>query len=244
VPTEAIDRFRVLDGTLYAPMTDPIAGESSGGFARGTIAGGVESWRSVAPVPATHVLDMCASGADLFMVGSQSDSAVVWRSTAGGAWSEALRLTPATGFGRFYYCFVLGDRLYVQPDFMPPSRVFDGTSWTDGPILSVGAFARPVAFAGRVVWARSGLQTFDGRTTSTVPLAPVRDIAVDADRLFVLMSDGGLKSTTDLEAWTDVGGPEIMSALPAGETAYSLAVLDGVAYVGTSDANVWEMALR
>ncbi len=63
------------------------------------------------------------------------------------------------------------------------------------------------------------------------------DHDVEGDTLVVISGeDGRLRSTTDLRSWNIVG------TVPSKASAVGL--LEGVAYLGTSDSDIWRLSLQ
>ncbi len=155
--TEAIENFRTLGGKLYAPSTD-LKKTSVVGQSALYVAG--LPWQNFYPFGATHAYDMnTLNGSDLWVVGSKSTSAVAWRSTDGGlTWNVALSLPRKIKgqFERFYFIGSYNGKIYLQayPDYQT-SKVFDGTTWTDGPNLLTWAWGwRPILFAGKMIYSQ------------------------------------------------------------------------------------------
>jgi len=239
--TEAILNYRSINGKIYSPDIDPVAGESSGGYAIG------EPWSAKTPLTALHLYDMATyTGSDLWIVGSAGSNAVAWRSTDGGnTWSTSLTVSPATAsYVRFYWTGVIAGRLYVQSSDATASKYFNGTSWADGPYLFGFTSHPPELFAGKLVMLKSGLSTFDGTTVTTIPnfyqvneggasgiTSLVRDIAVSGSYFYVLKTDDTIVRSTDLANWTEVGvGPS---------DSTSIAVLDDYVYIGGTEARLY-----
>lgn len=246
--TEAIHNYRPIRDRLYAPATDP---RSRADYAAG------EPWADYEPLTVTHAYDMATlDGTDLWLVGSQGSSAAAWRSLDDGATFARVQSTPAVSgiegdFARYYFAGVYADRLYLQAyDYAggahPGSRVFDGSTWSDGPDLlgARGMGWRPVPFAGRMVylsWATRGvLQAFDGTVVRHPLDMASEDIAVDGDRLYAIAvryrwPAARVVRTDDLVTW------EVLDAdLP--EDATSLAAVDGTFYVGGAAARLYRLA--
>jgi len=258
--TEAIGLYRVLNGKLVSASTDPSGGGSTD-YAIGT-AGSPVAWQQVGPaypapnngVNMTHNLDMnTLTGSDLWMVGSQGNDPVAYRSTDGGqTWVKMLDVVPPTGdYGRFYGAGVLNGKLYVQAMYVDnatnyivggesSSHVFDGTSWAKGPSISTIMW-HPESFAGKMVystWAApdndsaTGLSTFDGTKVAGAGVPEgIWGYTVDGTTLYALGTSGKIYSTTDLTNWY------LQSTAPS--TARSIAVLNGVIYVGTTDSKLY-----
>ncbi len=248
--TEQIENLRIISGSLYAPSTDPRGSD----FAVGE-AGDV--WKSNSPVTMTHNFDMTTlTGSDLWMVGSKGYYAVAWRSLDGGiTWQESLKLGDGINPYRFYSVGTLPGKLYVHAttnntgSVDTVSKVFDGTTWTNGPRLlnSYEQGWRPIEFAGKMVYRavepswNGGtriLKVFNGTTASYVPNPAggstwaSTDLIQEGPYLYHL-SGTTIWRTTNLSTWEKVAGN-------APTTAYSLAVLNGKYYVGTTDSKIYE----
>lgn len=237
--TEAVYNFREISGKLVAPSTDP---RHSADFALG------DPWSQHGPLNATHVFDSATlTGTDLWMVGSQGNDAVAWRSLDGGTtWQESTRATPTIGFSRFYFAAVVGGGLHVQ-EFnshtgpASASRVFRGSGWTDGPSLLTngGVGWAPVPFGEGVVYLNSGqgiggsVYYFDGTTVTTIGSG--FDIAVEGGEVLLLSYDGEILKSSDLRRWRTVArGPA---------DARSIARDGSMLYVGTASSGLWSYEL-
>jgi hypothetical protein len=239
--TEATYNFRDIGGVLYAPSIDP---RVAADFSAST------PWSGSNAVEAAHVFDMATTdGSDLWMVGSQDVDAVAWRSLDGGTtWSEELRVSAVNSgeFSRFYFAGVLGGRLYVQAydsyqGAQAKALVFDGTSWTSAPPIVTTWYNgwRPIEFNGKLVihgygkGTRGPIYSYDGVTSTVVTLG--YDVEVAGGRLFVL-DDAELRVSTDLSAFSGFAAP------PAG--GRSLAVGDGMLYIGTASSEIFSGTLQ
>ena len=235
-PTEAIFRFREIDGKLYAPDIDPL-GSAPGGYAVGTAAGANETWVHTAPVSATHIFDMASFGGDLWMCGSLGDNATVWRDSPETGWDLSLSVYGGGGT-RCWGLGVFDGKLYtvISTESQVKSRVFDGTSWSDGPdLLPNGGrgMIRAREFADKLVYLgqSSSLTTFDGTTVSDL-LTAITDYKIDGNLMYTLSTDDRtVKYTTDLVHWETVG--------VAPEGATSLAILEDNLYVGAGDGKLY-----
>jgi hypothetical protein len=260
--TEAIGLYRVLNGKLYAPSSDPRENTSTD-YAVGTVLNGSVSWQQVGPqwpapdngVGMTHSFDMntIPGTGDLWMVGSQGDDAVAYRSLDGGkTWTKSLDVTPPTGnYERFYAAGVYNGKLYVQAMIINSatnaavaaesnSHVFSGTAWAKGPSLAGGSLNwwKPDVFAGKMVylsgWAAPdgpGLNVLESFNGSNVqPVGPggelFTDYTIDGNTLYALNRNQVVYSTTDLVNWYQ------QSTAPS--AARSIAVLNNKIYVGTA----------
>jgi hypothetical protein len=258
--TEAIGLYRILNGKLFAASTDPQYGVSTD-YAVGT-AGSPNSWQQVGPswpapnngVGMTHAFDMNSlTGTDLWLVGSQGNDPVAWRSTDGGiTWVKSLDVAAPSGdYGRFYGAAVYNGKLYVQAmwidnasnyvaGYESSSHVFDGSAWSKGPSLSSSIW-HPESFAGKLVyssWAAPDndsatvLNAFDGtKTVSSGAPSSIWGYTVDGGTLYILGTDSNVYSTTDLVHWYQQAS--------APSTARSIAILNGVIYVGTNDSKLY-----
>jgi hypothetical protein len=240
--TEMVALYRVIGDRLYAPAIDPRGAGQSASVAIGEASG---SWRSNSNAFFTHAYDIATlDGSDLWLVGSQGREALAARSIDGGqTWTTALTVSASNpdDIARFYFVFAHRGRLVVQAEGglgpHPHSKIFANGTWTDGPDLQAlpAAGCKPLPVAGKIVYrGRSALMAYDG--TSAWPIGPaVQDLIVDGRWLYVL-SDGGIRRTTDLSRWTAV------AAAPPGPS--SLGVLDGDLYVGTAHASLYRLDRR
>lgn len=243
--TEAIYNYRAIGSSLYALATDR---RTKADYAVG------EPWRDEKPVTTAHAYDIASlDGTDLWLVGSAEGGnypATAWRSTDGGAhWSVAHQ---SGSNGRYYFAAVYHHKLYLESWSerpMGPSEMFDGTSWTTGPELlpAGGHGVRPIVFRDRLVYATkltldtphteltatsNKLVGFDGEVASVIFDRELLDFFADEQQLLVLGTDGIIWRTTDLVHWTGL-------VAAAGLHPRSVAVLDGVLYVGTTDAKLY-----
>jgi hypothetical protein len=244
--TEAIYTFRAINGKLYAPSIDTRVGSD---YAVGTRVGGGVSWTNPTVVGSIHAFDIVSlTGSDLWLVGSQGFDAVVWRSLDGGAsWEKVLADGPVSGlagdFARFYGAGVYQGRLYVQArDFFglehPTSKVFDGTSWSDGP--SLGTFNHAEPFVGRLVYhggSHTGrpafLRAFDGVTAGVALPSPIYDFKIVGKTIYTLATDGQVRKSHNLVTWK--------SLATAPPTSRSIAVFKGSVYVGGTDSSLYKL---
>lgn len=243
-PTEAILNFRTINNKLYAPDIDPIAGESSGGYAIG------EPWSHKAPVAAIHMFDVgTLTGSDLWMVGASGSNATAWRSTDGGVtWSVAQTDAPikAGDYARYYWLASLNGKLYLQARMLnsgevKPAKIFDGTSWTTGTsqTMAFGDSRTPVVFQNKIVLPTAGLSTYTGsgdpaqvtsfRVASGYQIT--KDFYVDGSYLYVLCYNQEILRSSDLNNWEDLG------KAPTGSV--SIAVLNNQIYTGAGDAQLY-----
>lgn len=246
--TEAILNWRAIGDRLFAPATDR---RTRADYAVG------EPWMDVSGLNTTHAYDIVTlDGSDLWLVGSQSAKAAVWRSLDGGeSWKRSLAVGPestiADDFARFYFAGVLEDRLYVQAsDYSGGTHarawVFDGTAWSQGPsLLPAGGMGwRPVPFAGEMVYrsnqGNGSLLRFDGQTVLQSVAWNMVDLSVDGEHLIALTRQyqvglgwgpGPIIRTRDLQRWEAL-------ETPPPEEASSIAVLAGRIYLGDKQARL------
>jgi hypothetical protein len=153
------------------------------------------------------------------------------------------------------------------------SHVFDGRSWSIGPDLlparRVGDMGyQPLAFDDRLVYLtrapiarsypntlplwqnRMDLVTLDSRglvTYLSIP-AGVAQFSVGGDHLYVLTRSGEVRRTRKVSApwgrWEQLAPFRVTDPDPAfGNAGRSIAALDGFAYVGTSQGELWRLPL-
>ena len=258
--TEAIHLYREVADQLLAPHTDPLAGESTGGFAQGTPGAPDDGWRDRLLVTGVHFYDVSMfTDSEVYLVGSRGSAAAVWRSDDRGATfpdSPVLSQTPPTGFSRYYFAGIHAGLLYVQASGFDASKVWDGLSWSDGPDLvpEGGVGWHPERFAEEMVYQASHaglgaslLYTFDGSLARRLLAPPVYDFAVDGSELWAITarfvpvpdsSSGGyyepeaIVRTTDLCSFT-----ELTRAVPA--DARSLVPHGGALHLGGREARLF-----
>ena len=241
-PTEEITTFRKINGTLYAPWSDP-TGSATANQGYSTNASG--TWTNQYKAPAEHVFDVATlTGSDLWMVGSAKNvvdgkgGAAAYRSTDGGAsWSLAAKDTSSTEMGRerYYWAAALNGKMYMQAQDVlegAPLRVFNGTTWSTmagvTPCSTVEARAVEV-FKGRIICTKYGfgVMAFDGtRATQVMPQTSwnVLDFDVPGDGYIYALSRGGVYRSADGLSWTG------LTTVP--EYAWSIGVHNGTIYLG------------
>lgn len=147
-PTEAFERIREIDGSLYLLWVDPLGADNVGGFT--TNEGG--AWHNVVVGPMIHTFDMIEWGGDLYVSGSAMYDAnapggatgegVVYR-REGSAWVKAHVGIEHAPFTRFYRLWVdeqgrLCTEEEVSSGVWRTWRTPDGVAWVaDTPGLPV-----------------------------------------------------------------------------------------------------------
>ncbi len=238
--TESVQNYRSIDGNLYVTSIDPER-STDPDYATRTPGG---AWTTVRGPRLLHTFDInTLTGTDIWLAGSTDPNGEVHRSIDGGAtWSEEVVLLPEFSFSRSYFVGVLNGKLYVEAwgGVLTSSRVFDGTSWSDGPdLLDFGEPGwRPVEFAGNMFYRTNQhpelinhLRRFDG-TSSKMVVGSIRDFFVDGTRLYVLLIDGTIHYTED-------GSTYSTFSAAVDSTYRSIGVLDGSVYVGTSTGQLY-----
>jgi hypothetical protein len=269
--TEAIYIYREIAGKLYAPNIDtrgPGAGYAVG--APGA-PGSLDSWQDQINVDGVHMFDMnTLNGTDLYLGGTAGNGdGIVYRSSdGGGTWSESHRRPAGVGAANYVDIRIHGLGLYQGKLYADAEQVatysgggiyytsgqkalacmvFDGTSWTDGPVLTkTGYMSHPEEFAGKLVYLTDGLFAsplfaYNGSKAAQVYNAKgknagsdyVYDYTIDNGVLYALTSDGQVTTTTDLKTWTflDHSATGLRDANGV-SVARSIGVLDGTLYVG------------
>ena len=254
---ESIDQWRVLNGKLYGPATDP---RVAADYVLGDVSSGKEVFTNHQPTPLTHVFDMQALGSNLFMFGQTGSNGRIYRSVDGGVtWSQALDVAPAyaNGLSRFYFSATYGGKVYAQSSeadanyvLSKPatnSWVFDGSSWSKSTAINCitpwkgNEFAGKMVMIGNLAWFGGGqLLTFDGRTTSTV-VSYVKDYTIAPDGyLYVIRpttDTSGNTSSVEVARTKDLMNWQKITNAP--NTSSSIAVLGNFVYVGTIDSKLF-----
>lgn len=179
LPTERIDRYRVLGDAVWSVSIDPT--DDAVGFAVTNLGG---TWHTipvgVAGLPvAVHLYDIAQdSGGDLLVCGARdlsdaeggadynggnSGTAFVWRSTDDGAtWAEDLANVSLTdGFNRFYDFDRTSGALAVRKSDSSGWFVLGGEGWTAIGSVTVDQPSGVRVSAGRLIRADD--------TTATLP---------------------------------------------------------------------------
>lgn len=135
VPTEAIDHYRVLDGAIYGPCTDPKWYWGSGGYV--TNAGG--TWRvNESPPDMVHTFDIAKNADGLWLCGSRLDSTnsdvghsvVILSKDDGQTWETVYQGEEATAYSRIYWITALSDGVYtLDHQGVVRHTVDGGTTW-------------------------------------------------------------------------------------------------------------------
>ncbi|HZJ17931.1 MAG TPA: FG-GAP repeat protein [Chthoniobacteraceae bacterium] len=250
--SDSIAYFRTIDGKLYAPHVDPIHYEDFRDFSYLDPTLSPPGWRDQTPRGCYHVYDFTKSGTALYFSGSSdghegggSGGGLLMKSVDSGAtWSIARVST----VGRYYWCFPHGGRVYVQDGY------YNGTTFTAGATFSsyaslykptnVGTGTGGVEYVvavqdrsvGSYIPTATNLLRFNGSTVSTL-VTGVYDFAFDGTRLFVLTSGGAITVSNNITATTPTFSNLPITGLPAG--AYTLGILNGIAYVGTGTTELW-----
>jgi hypothetical protein len=241
MPAEAIDFYVEINSSLYIPNMDHDPEFSSvNAFATGL------PWQlGITATPFAHAYDITTlNGTDLYLVGgygSSGTSAKVDGSLdSGKTWETIYEEEPNGNYARYYCAGTFSGKLYVQADVFgslhPNSKVWNGQNWTDGPQLHYyadGHFGQhSETFAGHMVYhGTGGLTKFNG-TAESVVRGSYKDFFVYSNILYYLQTDRKIFYTGDLVTWIQWG------TAPAG--ASSLGILDGVLYIGTTSAQLYE----
>jgi hypothetical protein len=201
-------------------------------------------------------------GTDLWMVGAEivgdnncCSNGVAWRSQDGGVtWQVSLVVPPQRAnetVARLYSIHAYNGKLYTQgqdANFGPhsTSKVFDGTSWSDGPSLGFGFTGNlwhSETFAGHIVYHRvlSGVSMgrlfkFDGTQASFAYTSELfYDYTISGGLLYALLTDGRIVTTPDLRTWSLLG--------IAPSDGRSLGILDDALYLGATAGHLYRYSL-
>jgi WD40-like Beta Propeller Repeat len=234
VQTEALNKYREIDGALYSPTIDPVS-SGPAGFARG------EPWINTTPITARHIFDMASYNGALYASGAEGLDGVVWRSTDNGvSWTVAYsESSPYTTNVRYNWIINYNNKLYTQAAVSDGAvRIFDGTSWTSGTTEQIATNDEtPITFGGKIITKMNGLSTFDGTTLSTVAAftGAAKDFYSADGYLYVLRTDNTVARTNNLMAWQELGVGPSASA--------SIAVFSNRIYIGTTDSKIYESSI-
>lgn len=249
-PTEEINVIRNINGKLYMPLIDQTGClNCAAGFVK------TDPLEVVRPVSAIHVYDVATlNGTDLWIAGSTDPGtggglARAWRSADGtSGWQVAQSGEGGDPIERYYWLAAINGKMYMQQSTSLDTsiKIFDGTSWTssnvDTLLASSDGYSVDV-FENKIV-ATNGeyLSVFNPETDSlsrvkwstlgaNLTNARAKKIYINDGYLYVLLDGGKVLRTPDLESWQQLG----LSV----DTASSIAVHDGVIYIGTTDSKIY-----
>ncbi|HEV2811559.1 MAG TPA: hypothetical protein VGV93_14320 [Acidimicrobiales bacterium] len=241
--TEKVGRFRTIGRALWAPAWDATGREDVAYAATNSRHAWGAAGVGLRPV---HVYDASARvPAERYISGAFEGIGGAVAAWTGKGWGISLSVPGQ--YSRFYHLGALHEKLYTvlgnvsgtapDHDVGQASYVFDGTTWSRGPRLD--GFIKPMLFAGTLVYRSEDgrLLSFDGTTIRTLSAPGAVDHDVAGGKLVVFFGvSRKLYSTSDMVSWTTVG------TVPSSATAVGL--LDGFAYLGTADAEVYKMPLH
>jgi hypothetical protein len=246
--TDLIDVFRELNGTLYAPSSDPGFNDENRDYSYLTENG----WRDASPWGALHVFDMgTADGSDLWMVGSKTVSEsfisgpAVFRSTDQGRnWQD---LSIPTTLVRYYWGFGLSGKFYVR------DTVYEGTNGirvAPAPYIGlrkptavgddvaqfiVAAGATAIPPENQPSGTPNPLVTFDTVTWRTLRTAVVDFALSDANLL--ALERGSIWMGSSLRATGATWQRLAFTNVPL--NCRAIEVHNGIVYVGDSAGRLW-----
>ena len=237
IPSEEINKFRIIGGKLLTPMIDKRGClVCANGYAEGP------PFANRTPVSAVHIFDVnTLNGTDRWLVGSSDqsvDGAHVWRSENGvDNWEVVQAETNdfINGSEQYRWIEVLNGKIYMQAGDVvdeswqqAPVRIFDGENWTTGTNEIISLNNKTIVFDNKIISTTSGLSAFDGETFGEVTSFPgaAQDMYVDGEYLYVLRTNATLTRTNNLEDWQELG--------PTVNNASSVAVYDSRVYIGTT----------
>lgn len=246
VPTEEINRIRLINGKIYIPTVDPVGCLMC---AAGYVVG--EPWELKEPIDAVHVYDVASlDGTDLWLAGSASgtpDGAYIWRSTDGGDTWSVVETGDGGDYERFYWLAAVNNKMYAQavdPLGDLPIRIFNGSSWATGPnVLFARGGLSAETFQGKIVTHDyTGPRVINGETDEVTDytgyglnhMTPdaVKDMEVTDDYAYFLLEDTTVVRTSNFIDWQDLG--------TSVSTANSLTVDNGTIYIGTTDSKLYK----
>lgn len=244
---DSLGVIREIDGTLYAPHTDPIYYEDLQDFSYlkpGT------GWRNRTPIGFYNAFDFCKAGEDLFFCGSKDShegpptNALLMRSSNGGrSWAAVNPTHPS--YGRYYWCFSMNGDVFTQGGKWTPSGWVDGSQLatfpklykpivlnsTSGPLMAALADRSPGLSSTSV----SSILTFDGATVRS-STGKFIDITHDGTDLYAV-NTGGIYRVIP-----QAGGNLSFELLPITRipsTTSSLEVMEGRAWIGDTAGRLW-----
>ena len=264
--THVIERFVPIGDNLFAPAGQPdftpFGNSAAPEYAVGTA---MHDWSEVDIAPdSIHVVDavqrvpneILLTGSGLFHDrGTMPDGPLlaggyVWRSVDGGPFTQifpTFGATPAEDNVDRSGAWITGAALDGIAYLDEASFIYtvDGAGMTCCTAPPLGQFLRPVAFAGKLVFADLGqLFAFDGTTLTNLafPLFASQGryqgsqqslslFQATEDHLVAVRDDGDVMMTTDLASWRCIG--------KAPATASSIGSLDGVIYFGGVESRVY-----
>ena len=242
--TDSIDHLRVLNGRLYAPSVDPIHYDD---FRELSFLTPGLGWRDRSPLGNLHVFDAAQLSGNLYLSGGRDTAegavggACLARSTDDGlSWTTIRSGT----ISRYYWCFPLGNRIYVQNGWweegvgFSTSSLFTSYTYLHDATQIPAATPFVVALSGRAPSNSGGsysLISFDGTLVRTLR-SGVIDFIWDGTTLFTLES-GGIFRSTALSALSITMANAGLTSLPSSPRA--LEVASGVAYVATGTGTLW-----
>lgn len=238
--TDAVDTMRVIGNQLFVPSVDPIHYDDFRDFSYYTPGLG---WRDMAPAGAYHIFDAAQLGSALFISGSRDVAegtgtgfASLLRSADGGrSWSV---ITVPSTYSRYYWCFSMGTRIWVQGGF------YEAGVFTVSAVLTPTYFYKPTVLPAGFAVALSGraptgsgtaysLVSFDGTTQRSL-LTGVLDFSWDGADLYALTSTSVFKATN----LTVTGATWTLTSATPPASPRALEVLNNIAYV-TSGSSVY-----
>lgn len=243
--SEELNTFKVINGKLYAPQVDPLVGVNENA---GYVTDASGEWKAVAGVPFINIFDMASTdGNDIWLAGQVADEggqvagAAIKRSVDGGAtWTTELQVSsdPSFSFDRFYWMASVDGKVIARDATMSSQvHVWEAGSWTHHDL----AYSTPsyndanvvAAFKGELHFAYGKLNVSSLETVNTTnPAGVPRDYFVDeATQSLYAVGEFGVSVTTDGINWTLVN-----ASVPV--NAHSVAVLDGLLYVGDNNATL------
>lgn len=259
--TEETWTLHVAGGKLYVPFIDPqsIGDPSTGQYAVATATGAWTTRTNVTPEP-IHVFDVAETTDGLWLFGSDSAHACIWRSTDGGdTWAASFQSEPASDVDRAYRAWQIGDELIAfVVGVHPQIQRWDGSTWTDISSGTTGSATPPADgvgftldgvpfFAGVAFWKAPGnaqasvltvcLRPEDEASRAAIeaalPTGSFYDAAADGTDFYLVGADGQVHHGTDAGVWTSV---LTLNDLTVRSIAVDQAA--GFFYFGTTDSRI------